>query len=358
MNTQRIKIPVLFLALVSFICFPNGMQAQDEHFSQFYESPLTLNPALCGSFNGEMLAEVNYRNQWPSALGSGYGYSTMAATVEYPDLLKSWNQGFFAAGLSFYSDKAGAIQLTSDEINFTIAGGVFLNNNSIITAGLQGGWDQNSLNLQSVPWDEQYVNGHYDPNASTGEPLAGNSISYGDFSGGIAYKYSSSFGNMAANQYTRYAVGIAVYHVNQPEISFFDNTGPGTKLYMRYVFHADAEFKSINSSISYAPALIFYQQGPAQEIDMGMKLRYKLGDQSTHTNYNRSNYADAGLYYRFGDSFIALLKMEFPTYSIGFSYDFNVSQYESATSGEGAFELSLRYSLYGNNTNVDSRSTY
>jgi len=359
MNKRNMRSPLfLLLVLFSSVFFAGSVNAQDEHFSQFFQSPLTLNPALCGSFNGEMMAEVNYRNQWTSALGDGYGYNTMAATLEYPDILKSWQGGFLSAGISLFSDKAGAIALTTNEANFTIAGGVFLNSKSTLAGGLQAGWAQESMNLQTVPWDEQYINGHYDPNAASGEPVAGNSISYEDFSGGLVYKYSSSSGNISSNQYTRFAAGAAFYHVNQPDISFLGSTGAGTKLYMRYVFHTDAEFKTMGSNISYAPAIIFFEQGPSREIDAGIKLRYKLGDQSTHTDYHKSNFADFGLYYRVGDSFIALLQMEFPSYSIGFSYDMNTSQYNAATSGEGAFEISLRYTLYGNNSNMDSRSMY
>ena len=41
------------LALV-FSGFYVSSSAQDVHFSQFYESPLTLNPALCGVYNGRL----------------------------------------------------------------------------------------------------------------------------------------------------------------------------------------------------------------------------------------------------------------------------------------------------------------
>ena len=40
--------------------------AQDPNFSQFFASPLTLNPALTGKFDGSFRLAGNYRNQWPS----------------------------------------------------------------------------------------------------------------------------------------------------------------------------------------------------------------------------------------------------------------------------------------------------
>ena len=51
---------LLTFALLFFI----SLNAQDIHFSQFYASPLTLNPAMTGFVNGDCRAGVIYRNQW------------------------------------------------------------------------------------------------------------------------------------------------------------------------------------------------------------------------------------------------------------------------------------------------------
>ncbi|MEI9809611.1 MAG: type IX secretion system membrane protein PorP/SprF, partial [Bacteroidota bacterium] len=45
---------------------------------QFFASPLTLNPALTGKFDGVYRVAGNYRNQWPSISNA---YTT--ATVSY-----------------------------------------------------------------------------------------------------------------------------------------------------------------------------------------------------------------------------------------------------------------------------------
>jgi len=56
-NSFRMIILLVFLSDV--------VSAQDPSFSQFFASPLTLNPALTCKFNGDYRAESNYRNQWP-----------------------------------------------------------------------------------------------------------------------------------------------------------------------------------------------------------------------------------------------------------------------------------------------------
>src|SRR5258708_16457777 len=56
----------LIYVLICIIYFlPEQIQAQDPAFSQFFASPLTLNPALTGKFSGALRAAGNYRNQWP-----------------------------------------------------------------------------------------------------------------------------------------------------------------------------------------------------------------------------------------------------------------------------------------------------
>ena len=60
------------------------VNAQDPHFSQFFSSPLTLNPAFTGKFDGTLSVAGNYRNQWP-AFNNVYTTSTLS--VDF-DILK------------------------------------------------------------------------------------------------------------------------------------------------------------------------------------------------------------------------------------------------------------------------------
>ena len=59
--------------------------AQDPHFSQFFSSPMTLNPAFTGKFNGQVRAAANYRNQWPTI---NRAYETGTVSIDFPILTK------------------------------------------------------------------------------------------------------------------------------------------------------------------------------------------------------------------------------------------------------------------------------
>src|SRR6476661_5153751 len=54
--------------------------AQDPNFSQFFASPLTLNPALTGKFDGQYRVAGNYRNQWPT-INNAYTTATVSFDV-------------------------------------------------------------------------------------------------------------------------------------------------------------------------------------------------------------------------------------------------------------------------------------
>ena len=81
-----------------------SLSAQDIHFSQFYLSPLNLNPALTGVMNCNVRLTANYRNQWGSVLGNS---SFRTYSVSYDQRIAVGRNDFFGIGGTFWGDKAG-----------------------------------------------------------------------------------------------------------------------------------------------------------------------------------------------------------------------------------------------------------
>src|SRR3954470_16252838 len=78
------------------------VKAQDPHFSQFFASPLTLNPAFTGKFNGSWRLAANHRDQWPSIPKA---YVTTTASFDMAILKGHIAEGdVFGIGLSGVSD--------------------------------------------------------------------------------------------------------------------------------------------------------------------------------------------------------------------------------------------------------------
>src|SRR5579863_2409265 len=104
------KIYVVLLVVVYAVT----SNAQDIHFSQYYASPLSLNPALTGNVNGVFRASFNYRNQWFNipTLNSIAPYQTYQASFDMPLLRDRLGNDGFGVGAMFYNDKAGDGALT------------------------------------------------------------------------------------------------------------------------------------------------------------------------------------------------------------------------------------------------------
>lgn len=86
------------------ICLAGLVSAQDIHFSQFYMSPLNLNPALTGVMNCNMRVVGNYRNQYASILKSN-AFNTYS--VSYDQKIPVGRYDYFGVGGTLWGDKAG-----------------------------------------------------------------------------------------------------------------------------------------------------------------------------------------------------------------------------------------------------------
>ncbi len=84
---------------------------------------------------------------------------------------------------------------------------------------------------------------------------------------------------------------------------------------------------------------IIPNQGPSQETIGGVMVSYKLGD-----DLEKSDYVfNLGSYIRWGDAIIPAIKLESNAFTIGLSYDVNISSLATVSEGRGGFELSLSY---------------
>src|SRR5476649_1127529 len=71
------KPKVLFIALI--LAGLNSF-AQDHMYSQFFNSPIYLNPALTGQFVGDLRMNLIYRNQFTSVPGS---FNYITGSIDY-----------------------------------------------------------------------------------------------------------------------------------------------------------------------------------------------------------------------------------------------------------------------------------
>src|SRR5689334_25236350 len=94
--------------------------AQDLHFSQYFNSPLSTNPANTGFIpDGDYRIGVNYRNQWSSVMS--VPYKTMSAFGDMQVGKDRFQNGWIGLGGLVLKDVAGAGNLSSTRIYGSVA---------------------------------------------------------------------------------------------------------------------------------------------------------------------------------------------------------------------------------------------
>ena len=97
------------LIALFIVAFSASTNAQDPHFSQFFASPLTLNPAFTGKFDGQWRLAVNHRDQWPSIPKA---YVTTSGSFDFGIMKDKLPAGdVFGIGISGLSDASANDQL-------------------------------------------------------------------------------------------------------------------------------------------------------------------------------------------------------------------------------------------------------
>lgn len=315
-----------------------GVRAQDIHFSQFYMSPLTQNPAMAGAlFDLEALA--NYKSQWSSVTTP---YKTVAVSYDMRFGKKKDSKGFWAGGLNFFSDRAGDANMGITQANLSIAYHVRLNDYNTLGGGLQGGYAQRSISPTGLQWGNQYNGNNFDATLPSGETLSPTAFSYADAAAGIVWTYNNTSGAkmVTDNHDLKFNLGASVFHPQQPSYSYYSSS---EKLYAKFVVHGSGLISVPGKNIAFVPGFMYYRQGPTQEIYAGTMIRYKLKQDSKYTGFQQGAAFSLGAYYRAQDAIAATMLLEYSNYAIGFSYDINTSPLKAATNAQGGYEISIRF---------------
>ncbi|MBL4656780.1 MAG: PorP/SprF family type IX secretion system membrane protein [Flavobacteriales bacterium] len=337
---MNLKLRYYFLPIFILSMLTATIVAQDVHFSQFINTPLLINPALTGVFNGDDRAILNYRNQWSSV---GNPYVTSMVSYDKGFLKNKWNSMYLGAGIAIFNDKAGVTEFGITQVNLSISSVVALNDHHTASAGLQGGFAQRGISNTDVNWASQFNGSAYDPSINAGETNTINTapFNYGDFAMGVTWSFSQKPSDMTSNDQIRLRAGAALFHVNKPKQQF--HLDEVEQLYSKLVVHSKVYLGINNTNVALIPSVLYLQQKSAREVILGGMIRYELQEKSKYTGLLKGMALYLGGHVRLGDAFIPSVVMEISNYAIGFSYDVNVSGLTKATGGQGGYELSLSF---------------
>jgi type IX secretion system PorP/SprF family membrane protein len=318
------------IGLMIILLFGAGSTfCQDPHFSQFFASPLTLNPALTGRFDGSMRIAGNYRNQWPTISNA---FRTFTASVDAPILSNRIDEiDRMAIGFMAFADEQadGVLKNTFYSFSFAYHKGLDEDGYHSLTGGFQGTYAQKRLNTQLLRFEDQLrTDGFTGITNEIFNPQNLN-INYFDINAGLLF--SGVFeGNIS------YYTGASVYHINRPQESF---KGADFDLNPRFTLHGGVYWPLADGTTTVHTSVLYQNQAGARETVVGGAIGLNLNND---TEYEPINFY-AGSWYRFGDALIPYLGLEFGRWRLGASYDINTSQLRTASNSRGGFEMSLIY---------------
>lgn len=313
--------------------------AQDIHFSQYYASPLTLNPSLTGLINGDFRVAANYRGQWftvPTAFSSA-PYNTYQGSFDASLFRKKLRDNGLGVGAMFYADEAGNGSLATYAAYGSLAyhQAVDRFGRSRLSLGFQAGYVQKRVFQYDLLFEQQFDAGlnTFNPLLSNGEvDFLGSNFGYFDMNVGAL------FSSMATDKVSYY-FGFSANHLTTPGESFLSD--PSNEIDMRFIGHAGAQIKT-GKYFKILPTFYYTTQANAQQINLGTGFEYAFTDEFSMFAGGWSRIV-GGIEKFQNDAVIATVGIETYNTRIGASYDFNTSDFRGASKSVGAFEISVIY---------------
>ena len=298
--------------------------AQDIHFSQFFASPLSLNPANTGNFDGDWRLMNNYRNQWRAL---SIPFRTISVGLDKQFYLRSEK---FSGGIYVINDKSGPAGLTVNKLFLSVAWHKNANGHNI-HIGIQGGMVFKSFSMDEITFPNQFdpTTGYFNSELNTGETNFNLNTSYPDLNFGIAWNKKLRL--------VEPELGVSVFHLTMPAETFFESNN---LLPIRTAITGGLQIPV--SNFFFHPQGLYMLQSTASEFIGGSEIGYNI----PKGNFIKQIFA--GYFFRNDftttfDASILEIGLQIKQLRLGFSYDINSSHLKVATNKRGAFEFSLIY---------------
>ena len=329
-NNYNMKKSILGLG-VSMILAVSAV-AQDVHFTQYFTSPLTLNPALTGLVPDDFRFAANFRTQWASVSSNPY----VTGTVSYDMAVlkgKLPEGDALGLGVMVLYDKSGTGGLQNTTAALSLAYHKAFGRDKLqhISLGVQGYLVQKHLDFAKLTFEDQFDASTGGTPYTTHENFSNADLSYPDFNVGAMYS-----GHI--NEHSTAYAGLSYYHLTQPVESFLNDNH---QIHSRTTAYLGGSFDLNENTVLYASGL-YQSQASATEVLLGAAVGFIMNP-GHDLDYQRNTVFYLGGWYRNGDALAPYVGIEWSRMRIGVSYDVNVSSFSPATNGNGAYEISLLY---------------
>lgn len=312
-----------FVCVLLFFFISLDSYGQDIHFSEFYASPINLNPALTGQFDGSLRAGMGYRDQYRAVASP---YQTLSVFADFRENGMNGRKNSFGYGLILNADIAGDAGMGTYQVGLPFALHFALTSTDILSLGAVPSLNILTVRSEDLRYGDQFGGFMYNIESVSAETGNLGSPLYFSLAAGINYTKRISTRATAS-------AGVSAYNINSPNQSLYENTT--TELPRRFAFHGLYRF-AIGDAMDIVPLAKFAMQSTHRQLMFGGQIYQYLPQLSVRSiNYGISFRA---LDY---DAVIANFGFVYYLFYVGFNYDFNVSKLSAVSNSRGAFEMHI-----------------
>jgi type IX secretion system PorP/SprF family membrane protein len=304
---------------------------QDIHFSQFYELPMLRNPALAGIFAGDIRVTAAYRNQWQSVT---VPYRSFAFGGEYKKPMGENSNDFITLGLQATNDVAGDSRLSRVQalpvMNFHKS--VNGDKAGYLSAGIMAGPVFQHFDPGKLSFDDQFVNGAYSSSNPTRQTFNNTSMMFWDASAGMSF-------STEAGAASHYYLGFGLFHILTPKVAFLQQYD--VVLNRKWILNGGLSVPINGPADKLVLYGDYFMQGGSRQGQGGIMVTHDFSQfQDEKISFT------AGLFYRWKDAFIPVVKLDYYQLGIGLTYDVNSSKLKTASQYRGGMELTLSWKAF------------
>lgn len=318
------KVTASVVTVVCLFLLTSRLAAQDIHYSQFYNSPLNISPALTGIFNGDERFTASLRDQWRTVPVPWFTLSGSYDKKFYP---KNSDKGFFSGGVLFNYDKQGDSNLALININLTASYTFVFNKKNLLSFGGMAGFANRGFDPEGLTWDKQWINNAFDPTAISGESFDFESYSFLETALGLNYRWQKT-------ERTHFDIGIGGFHITTPESRFYN--GIDESLPLRLSLYGIATMQ-LNDDMDLQLDILHQRQRQYRELVFGGYVNFYLNQQRGKETQLR-----VGAGYRTTKGLFPKVGFEYRNWLVAFSYDMDFSEFSDFNHENGP-EIHLRY---------------
>ncbi len=306
----------VFVVLLAAMRADESVAQIDAHFSQYYISPMILNPALTGLTDGDYRVSAIFRSQFGNTLMSKGASADMT----------TGGNGNFGLDLFSQSTSDGAYSYRTGHLDYAYTGVRWGNGlHHCLSLAMQAGIIQRAFDVTKLQLGDQWTSGvGYQPGNPGGESIAHPTML--SFDAGVGAVYYDTDPDKKYNFFG----GIGAFHLSRPGNAFLNGVD---HLPIRYSIHAGLRIAS-SEQVSVVPNVLYMREGNAEEKMLGAYVQLYV---------NESTDVMVGGNWRVKDALSPFVGFYAAGLTVGMSYDVPATGVYSAGRGTGSYEVSVSY---------------